>query len=201
LEEAFSTLAGSISDPYFRIRTHRTKAELGDMANVVNNLFLDRFSRKLVDSMKPSSLPDQTDLVAGEAKKTAGEAAPVKVLYSVKRKIDGNYELGPLEVGTLIEEFGLDKLNPATQQDILLIIKSIQEQPTGAGTKKMLSGPAKIRINGNQVTLRRFSPLDRKVEGRSTPDSLAIRVSYVITHGGVAIVDILQHREFDKKYR
>ncbi len=170
------------------------------MICVVSDIFLDRYDRKRFDSRKRASLPDQHDLLAEEAKSVIEESAPVKTLYGVKRAINNGYELQAVEMEKLGDEFRLERFGPDTQADIKLMIESIMKQPLGRGTKKMVSSNAKVRINGNHVVLRRLSPLDRKIEGRNSKESIRIRISYAITSGGVAIVDILGHDEFDKKY-
>jgi len=89
---------------------------------------------------------------------------------------------------------------------VVRMIEQIRREPFGQGTVQ-IQGGRKVMVDGQQLPIRRFSPKDRT--GFSVKGNVAnrTRVAYTVkpqtgdAPGGVVILNVLYHDDFDRVYK
>jgi hypothetical protein len=84
--------------------------------------------------------------------------------------------------------------------DMLACVQRIHEYPIDTASRFILSGNATVKIDGKPTRLRRFKPL-ASPNLQVSKDAMGYRVVYGIVDGSVVIVEILNHDQFDRKYK
>lgn len=159
--------------------------------------------RRAVEILGRSATPSLKEIIGqgqipGRSKGEETKIEPTMTLGSVWRDHKGEGHIKPIEKDDLLKDFDS---SPQLKNELSRMLDELLGQPDGPGTAHIKGRSVRVTIGQKRMTIRRFSPLDRP--GFSTTEERAkkYRITYVLVDGCVAIIDIMDHKSFDLKYK
>lgn len=122
-----------------------------------------------------------------------------KPICIARNTLDSQLRREPTEKADL-EAFVTSKTERHLVDDLVACIDKINENPFDTASRAILSGSAKVSIDGKNIRLRRYKPRHGRGLNMSQ-EAASWRICYGVVDGSVVITDILTHDQFTRKFK
>lgn len=198
----FNTIAGSKAAR--NIRAYPSAEQVESFKDYFGVQYTpDRTSRRkaeraAVKTHRADLLPTAQSIDSVAASESLTDKQPRNLIAAVKT--DRGWNLQDSSVGQLLDRFKIGQEGELAS-DIDRMISWLQVNPISPASERLTKhGGVRIAAQGNPVRLWRFAP-NRAPEVPVHPDNRYWRIVYGVAKNSLIVADIINHDDFDKKYK